>query len=120
MAERRGPSSHGEVVLSEEDKARAARLQEEIAGRLQELYLIVGRNLGRTEGFPVAISFGPQAEVLAEAMSQQSSLTEATSDIGEQSRRGGAHPQLYHFVCIVDDQGNCGCEDPVRGICFSC
>ena len=97
-----------EVVLSEEDRTRAIRLHEEIAGRLEELALIVGRNLGHSGRTPVGICFGSQIERLAEVLKQQ-----PRAPVEEQR-------VLYHFDCFVFDDGSCGCYDNVRGLCLPC
>ncbi len=90
-----------EVAISLEDRARMSRLYEEAAGRLEEMSLIVSRNLGLPSGNHVA-KFQPITRAPAtDAPETQATLT-------------------FKGAAIVCTDTGCGCYEFDTGICFVC
>ena len=90
-------SRPGAKPLSPEDRARMSRLREEIAGRLEEMGLIVARTLGREEKGHSGLAF----------------LRMKTASGG--AKTGFEGTEVIHFP-------NCqwGCYDHDKGICYPC
>jgi hypothetical protein len=94
----------GGVPLSEEDRARMARLYEEVSGRLEEMALIVARTLGKTsEGY---------TEV---AFKRRKRLSDTRGQGSERRAQAEEQTEVIHF-----DGCGWGCYDHGQGICYPC
>lgn len=88
------------VALSEEDRIRMRRLNEEIAGRLEEVRLILSRTLNKkveNEAFQISIRAGDSISSSEEAV-----------------RAEGFHLK----VCLCNET-MCDCMEDPPGICYS-
>src|SRR5712691_8489726 len=85
------------ILLSGEDRTRTVRLQEEVAGRLEELYLITARTLGQTVHNVSRLVFTWTPGVPAEGSS--------TDQAG--LRQQAPEQTSYIKITLLDDNGNC-------------
>lgn len=91
------------VPLSSEDRARMARLYEEIEGRLHEMALIAARTLSLDT-----------AEVEAK------SLGRPFAGARQNAAEASDGPLQFQGIEIVCTPSGCGCYDHDSGECFPC
>jgi hypothetical protein len=89
--------------LSVEDASRMARLYEEVTGRLEEMALIVARNLGLETRDQMQSMFVPAGQP-----SHQHGTTPNVEDV------------VFRGVRIVCSPTGCGCYDYDGGVCREC
>jgi hypothetical protein len=88
------------VKLSSGDRHRMTKLFEEVSGRLEEMSLIVGRNLG-LDLKSKTLKFSPAAQP---------------------ARKSGRAARAVEFkgITIACTPTGCGCYDNDEGFCFVC
>jgi hypothetical protein len=93
--------AQNKVKLSSSDRRRMTQLFEEVRGRLEEMSLVVGRNL-KLNLATKELKFSPLAQPAR--------------------KTGGATALVHQFkgITIVCSPDGCGCYDNDAGICFKC